>query len=372
MALEIPPYTRIPMIAGPTTLHPAVFESMRRDFGSGQHEADFLPFYAETAKALAVILNTGNDVVLMTGEAMLVLWGALKSCLAAGDRVLTIGTGVFGDGFADMAASFGCEVEKISLPYDSTIGNHGSLERIEEAVRRFKPRMITAVHCETPSGTLNPLAGLGEIKKRLAVPLLCVDAVSSAGGAPVDADAWNADLVLVGSQKCLSAPPSMSIVAVSPAAWERMAEVNYQGYDAILPFKTIYRDGRCPYTPYWHGVAVLNTAAGVILKEGLDAAHARHARVAAQCREGLARLGISLFPRPEAVCSPTVTAAMIPKGFSWPDWRNALRQRGLAVSGSFGPMNGKVFRLGHMGVQACETLMGNALAAIEDLLKKNR
>ena len=363
-----PMYTPIPMVPGPVTLHPDVVAALARDYGSGQIEPDFLPFYAETADAFRTLMNTRHDVVFMTGEGMLALWAALKSCLKPGDTVLSIGTGVFGDGIADMAASFGCKAVKISLPYDSTIGNGDSLARIEQAIKKTKPVMLTAVHCETPSGTLNPLADLGEMKKRLGVPLFYVDAVASLGGAPVAMDSWNIDLLLAGSQKCLSAPPSMSILGVSPTAWEHMKNVGYEGYDAIVPFRTIFEDGRCPYTPNWHGIAALRAGAHALLNEGLENTFSRHSIVAERCREGLTRLGIRLFPKPDAVNAPTVTAAYIPEAFTWPQWRQALRNRGLVAAGSFGPMANKVFRLGHMGTQANTTLMNQALDAIRDAL----
>ena len=362
-------YAPIPMAAGPVTLHPGIVEVMAKDYGSGQIEPDFLPFYKKTTDKLARLMRTDDDVVLMTGEGMLALWGTLKSCLKSGDAVLAVGTGVFGDGMADMAESLGCAVTRLSLPYDSTVGCGDSLERIEEAIRTSRPVMITAVHCETPSGTLNPLKELGELKKRHAVPLFCVDAVASLGGAHIDAKAWNIDIVMGGSQKCLSAPPSMSIVSVSPVAWEIMEKVNYQGYDAILPFRSIYADGRCPYTPYWHGVAALHAAADAILEEGMEAVFARHDRVAGECREGLEQLGVTIFPRKDAVSAPTVTAALVPEQYDWAEWRQALRERGLVVSGSFGPMSGKVFRLGHMGMQADSGLVRNALAAVADALR---
>ena len=361
-------YAPIPMLPGPTTLHPAVLKAMGQDYSSGQVDENFLPFYAQTGKGLASLMGTANDVVLMTGEGMLALWAGLKSCLRPGDAVVSVGTGVFGDGIGEMAASFGCKVESVSLPYSSTIGMGDSLQRIEDAIRRTKPVMITAVHCETPSGTLNPLAALGEMKKRLGVPLLYVDAVSSLGGAPIEVDAWNIDLLLGGSQKCLSAPPSMSIIAVSPAAWARMEQVNYQGYDAILPFRTVQTDGRCPYTPYWHGVAALEASLEAIKKEGVAAVFARHEAVARQCRDGLRKLGLKLFTEPEAINAPTVTAVLVPEKFAWKDWQKALKKRGLIVTGSFGPMAGKVFRLGHMGTQADARLMTGALEAIADAL----
>ena len=127
-------------------------------------------------------------------------------------------------------------------------------------------------------------------------------------------------------------------------------------------------DGRCPYTPNWHGVAALYAGTQAIFKEGMDAAFARHEAVAAQCRAGLAELGIKLWTAPDAVNAPTVTAAMIPDGFTWPEWKEALRRHGLICTGSFGPMDGKVFRLGHMGTQAQPYLMEQALDAIAAFL----
>ena len=368
----VPMYARIPMVPGPVTLHPDVVAALAKDYGSGQIEPDFLPFYAKTADALRPLMGTKHDVVLMTGEGMLALWAGLKSCLKPGETVLSVGTGVFGDGMADMAASFGCAVHKVSLPYDTTIGCGDSLEVIEAAIRRTKPAMITAVHCETPSGTLNPLAELGALKKRLDVPLFFVDAVASMGGAPVCMDDWNIDLLLVGSQKCLAAPPSMSILGVSPAAWDKAGLVTYEGYDALLPFRTIFEDGRCPYTPNWHGIAAIHAGARAILDEGMERAFARHEAVALQCRKGLVDLGLTLFTQPDAVNAPMVTAALVPNGFTWPEWRQALRNRGLIVAGSFGPMANKVFRLGHMGTQANMALVRQALDAIRDALAKGK
>ena len=242
--------------------------------------------------------------------------------------------------------------------------------RKDDALRRLKPVVLTAVHCETPSGTLNPLEGLGRLKQERGVPLFIVDAVASLGGAPVSTDAWNVDILLGGSQKCFACPPDMSILAVSDAAWERMVEVNYQGYEALLPFHQADQDPmRFPYTPNWPGVAALHASTEALLKEGPVHVFARHEAVAAQCRHGLADLNIPLWTAPDAVNSPTVTAARVPVGFTWPEWKAALAAHGLVVGGSLGPMNGKVFRLGHMGTQADAHRMASALAVMEEVLK---
>lgn len=356
-------YIPLPMIPGPVTVPDDVLAAMACDYGSGQIEADFLQLYHNTGRNLAKLMGSQNDVVLMTGEGMLALWSGLKSCLAPGQRVLSLSTGVFGEGIGHMAASMGCEVRWLNYGFDESIHD---FDRVADAVRDFRPHMITAVHCETPSGTFNPIAEIGEIKRLYHVPLLYVDAVASLGGAPVEADAWSVDLLLGGSQKCLSAPPSMSIMGVSENAWEIAHSIGYQGYDALSPWQTVQQDKRCPYTPYWHGVAALYAATQRIFAEGMEAVFARHTNVAALCRQNLAALGIELWNKPESLSATTVTAARIPDGIDWPTWREALHQRGLAISGSFGPMAGKVFRLGHMGTQAESVLINKSYQAIAD------
>lgn len=359
-------YTAIPMVPGPVTVPDDVLAAMAQDYGSGQIEADFLQLYHTTGRQLARLMGTNNDVVLMTGEGMLALWSGLKSCLAPKQRVLSISTGVFGEGIGHMAASMGCDVRWVSYGFDESIHD---FDRIADVARTFKPDMITAVHCETPSGTFNPIAEIGDIKRQYNVPLLYVDAVASLGGAPVEVDAWGVDLLLGGSQKCLSVPPSMSILGVSPTAWDVARTINYQGYDALSPWQTVQDDGRCPYTPYWHGVAALHTATERIFTEGMDAVFARHERVAAACRNALAQMGIALWNKPESLAASTVTAARIPHGMDWPTWRDALRQQGLVVAGSFGPMAGKVFRLGHMGTQADLALVQQACNTVNYIKK---
>lgn len=357
-------YTALPMVAGPVTVPDKVLAAMACDYGSGQIEADFLQLYHNTGRNLAKLMGTQNDVVLMTGEGMLALWSGLKSCLSSGQRVLCLSTGVFGEGIGHMAASLGCEVRWINYGFDESIHD---FDRVADAVRDFRPHMITAVHCETPSGTFNPIAEIGEIKRRYQVPLLYVDAVASLGGAPVEADAWSVDLLLSGSQKCLSAPPSMSILGVSETAWDIANSIGYQGYDALSPWKTVQDDKRCPYTPYWHGVAALHAATLRIFAEGTKAVFARHQEVAALCRQNLAAMGIELWNKAESLSASTVTAARIPDGIDWTTWRKALREQGLAVSGSFGPMAGKVFRLGHMGTQADAVLINKSCQTISEI-----
>jgi len=351
----------IPMVPGPVMVPEAIRQVYMEPYGSGDLETEFFELYTRTQRRLKSIFASRDDIVIMSGEGMLALWSALKSCLVPGDRVLAVATGVFGYGIGEMAQSLGADVKTVGFSYDETIND---MARIEAAIAEFRPRMITAVHCETPSGTLNPLEELGRLKNAYRVPLFYVDTVAGAGGVMVLADDWHIDLCLGGSQKCLSAPPDMSFLSVSPKAWEIVDAVGYVGYDALKPFRQAVKDRFFPYTPSWQGVAALHAAAGLLLDEGLENSFRRHDAVARYCRRRLVEMGVELFPAPGAIQSPTVTAAKVPSGFTWETWDRRLREAGLVVAGSYGPLADKVFRLGHMGVQADMTLVKRALDVI--------
>jgi len=117
-------------------------------------------------------------------------------------------------------------------------------------------------------------------------------------------------------------------------------------------------------------VAALNAAAGMILDEGLNAVFARHDQVAGYMRQQLQTLGYELFPDPSAIPSPTVSAVLIPENQTWVEFDAELRKSGLVVGGSYGPLAGKVFRLGHMGSQANMSLAHQALDVLESVRKK--
>ena len=227
------------------------------------------------------------------------------------------------------------------------------------------------VQNETPSGTMNPVAEIGALKEKYAVPLLYVDAVSGLGGSVVKTDEWHIDLCLGASQKCLSAPASMSFLSVSDRAWEIIEEVGYVGYDALLPFRTAVKNAYFPYTPYWQGTAQLNKACELILEEGLGKVIARHQKVAGYCRERIVKMGLKLYPAMDAVPSPTVTAVYVPHRVWCSTLDTRLRAEGLVVGGNYGCLAGEVFRIGHMGTQANLNLVKEAMDILEGVIRGN-
>jgi aspartate aminotransferase-like enzyme len=367
------------LVPGPVCPTAATLATYGQWFGSPDLHHGFLVLYQATEKLWQDILRTQNSVLMMTGEAMLGLWGALKSTLRANDKVLAIANGIFGAGIAEMARAIGAQVQVIDLPYDVAVGcgcgyEHEQervqvLQRIEQAIKSFAPKMITMVHCETPSGILNSLAEVGELKRQYGVPLFCVDAVSSIGGALLDVDQWGIDLCLGGGQKAPSIFPDMTFVAVSEAAWEIIEQVNYVGYDAFKPFRYAVRDQYFPYTPHWNGVAALHGAAMHLLQEGVEQVYQRHQRAAALCCNAIDKMGLMLYPKAIAYSSPTVTAIKVPEQrISWRELDQRLRARGVLLGGSYGALAGKVFRVGHMGTQADISLIERSMQILAEVL----
>lgn len=362
--MEIYPLSMVP---GPVSVPQEILAAGKVNYGSADIEKEYIQLYKATEKSLQKIMQTRNSVVIQTGEGMLALWSALKSTLQPGDKVLAISTGLFGYGIGEMAESIGCDVRILGFGFDESVTD---FEIVEKAIKEFAPKMITIVQNETPSGTVNSIKEIGELKEKYGVPLLYVDAVSGLGGSVVKTDEWHIDLCLGASQKCLSAPASMSFLSVSEKAWQIVEEISYVGYEALLPFREAVANRYFPYTPYWQGTAQLYTASQLILKEGLTKVIARHDSVASYCREKSFEIGLKLFPAIDATPSPTVTALYVPKKMTWKKFDTALREKGLVVGGNFGCLAGEVFRIGHMGSQADKKMVESTMEIISSVLKR--
>lgn len=354
----------IALVPGPTRVPEVVRRAYLTDYGSADMESEFFDLYLATQDRLRRILKTENQIAVMTGEGMVALWSALKSCLRPGDRVLALGNGPFGVGIGHMAEGITGEARIVRFDFDAPM----DLAVVEAAIAEYRPKMVTAVHCDTPVGNLNPVAEIGALVRRYDVPLFYVDTVSAAAGAPLEVDAWNIDLALVGTQKCLSAVPDLAMVAVSPRAWDIVHHVKYAGYDALAPWDGFIERRYTPYTPSWHATAALRVACDLILDEGVDNVIARHAQVAEVVRRRLRGMGLRLYPRSDDFASPTVTAVHVPDGLTWEALDRQLRERGVVMGGSWDELSGHVFRIGHMGSQADLGLVTAGLDSLAQVL----
>ncbi len=355
---------KIPLVPGPVSVPQKYREAYLTDYGSSDLEKDFYDLLEENQRLLQTILRTKNSVTIQSGEAMLVLWGALKSTVKSGDKVLALSNGLFGHGLGEMAEASGAVVEYI----EAADGEFVDIEVLRSRIAVFKPDIVTAVHCETPSGLLNPIEEVAPVVRESGA-LFCVDFVASAGGADVRVDDWGIDLGLLGSQKCLSLLPDLSVMTVSDRAWKAAERVNYAGYDAVLPWRSAVQKREMPCTHNWHANAAMNLSLKALLEEGLENSFKRHSEAADHCRSRVKKMGLEFYAKNEKLASPTVTAIKIPQGWTWEELDRALRLRGMVVGGSYGSLAGKVFRIGHMGTQADIGLVRSGMDILESVLQ---
>lgn len=358
-----------PLIPGPTSVPEYVRSQYLINYGSADLEDEYFELYAKTSQNIQKFLNANNtSVVIMSGEGMVALWGAMKSVLRPGDKVLSVSSGLFGDGFAEMAECYGCSTKLIKC----LEGEEPNQNDVRQAANEFRPKLITAVHCETPSGLLNNVQAIGQIAKEVGA-LFLVDFVSSAGSTELNVDDWGIDLGLLGSQKCLSCLPDLGIITVSPKAWEAVRDVKYCGYDAMLPFEHALEKKTFPYTPNWHAMAALNTSLEHILNvEGLQNVFKRHQDVARYTREEVRKMGLKTYPLREELNAPSVTAVHVPDGWTWKELDAQLRQRKVFIGGTWGHLADKIFRIGHMGSQANMEIIQHALSALKEILETKK
>lgn len=353
-------------IPGPVSIPEEFRKAWNTDYASSDLEDEFFALYKSNQILTQKILRTKNDVVITSGEAMSILWAALKCTLKPSEKLLAVSSGLFGEGFADMAKSFGAEAEICAFGYDEV----PEAQKVYDAVKKYRPKVITAVHCETPSGTITKcLADIGSIAHEFDA-IFAVDFVSSAGGAELDVDSCKIDIGLLGSQKVLSITSSLSISTISPRAWDVIESVNYSGYEAYKPWRNVPENKYMPYTHDWQSVKALNLSLESIAHEGIENACARHERAAKLCRDMGREMGLKLFPKREEFCSPTVTAFYVPEKYenNWNKFDAELRSHGLAVGGNYGPLAGRVFRVGHMGSQAKNELVEKGMDIIKQVL----
>ncbi|KAL3672662.1 hypothetical protein V7S43_001957 [Phytophthora oleae] len=359
------------LIPGPSQMLPNVLQALGTACGSSDLDPAFWDDYLALERNLQEFLHADScSVAIQSGEAMLALWGALKSTLKPGDVVVCAANGLFGEGFADMAKALGADVRVVKGDWRKTI----DIQALNDEIRRSNPKLVTAVHCETPSGLLNNLEGVGEtVANETTDGLFLVDFVSSAGGAPLNVDKWKIDLGLLGPHKALSGPPALAFTTVSEKAWKRINDVKYVGYDALQPFyRAALQEPRLlPYTHNWQAIRAALVACNNIKEEGgIEAVIRRHAEVSAFARLGVQEtLGLKIYGD-ESAASPTVTAIELPEGCNWDKLQEELRAQKLLVGGSYGPLKGKVLRLGHMGSQADKDVVAKAIKIIGAALEK--
>lgn len=356
------------MTPGPTRVRENVRLARSMETTNPDLDLVFYDFYKDTCGLISHVLNTKNPTYILSGEGILGLEAACASLTEPGDRVLVIDNGVFGRGFADFVRIYGGEPVLYTSDYQEEI-DATALQRYLEEDHAFK--YATVVHCDTPSGRLNPIQKICPLLKQYGI-LTVVDAVASMFGEVIYADEWQLDLVCGGSQKALSAPIGLTFVTVSEDAKQAMHTRKSpvaSFYANLLNFETYYEDKWFPYTMPVSDIYGLFFALKNVAEE--DDIYKRHQENAVYVRQTIRDAGYQIYGN--SGFSNTVTALVVPEGMTAQEILTGVAdEAGIMLAGSFDVFAGKLIRIGHMGEQSDHLDLKLTLDALLKVLSKSK
>ncbi len=380
---DLNPAPRLLMGPGPINADPRVLRAMSAQL-LGQFDPQFRRFMRETMALYRAFFETHNDwTLVLDGTARAAIEMVMMSAVQPGDKVLVCSFGRFGQLLDEIAQRCGANVQVIQAPWGTVF----DLAQIETAIQAFSPTLVAICQGDTSTTMLQPLAGLGELCHRYGA-LLQVDATASCGGTPLPVDAWAIDAVTAGLQKCLAGPSGAAPISLSTA----MAQLIYRRRHIEAGLRTAdYVPGAGPriasnymdlamVMDYW-GDAGLNhhteattmlygarECARIFVQEGLTNVYARHAAASRAMVAGVQGMNLQVYGD-VAHKMPNVTGVVIPAGINGDKLRAALlNDFNIEIGTSFGPLHGKVWRIGAMGYNARPDCVLSTLAALEVVL----
>jgi aspartate aminotransferase-like enzyme len=327
----------------------------------GHRSAGFRAFYNNLASRLPAVLRTAGDALIATGSSTLIMESAVISTAAA--DVLNLTCGAFSERWHAITRSVGKAADRVSVPWGEAIDP----DAVRATLRRKRYDAVTLVHNETSTGAMNPLAEIARAIREESDAMILVDAVSSLGGAPVEADAWGLDVVLAGTQKALALPPGLTVFTLSDRAALRAAKVERRGfYTDLLRYRDKHREGGAITTPAIPLFYALERQVDRILAEGMEARWQRHERLYRQTAAWAATRGCT-YAAAAGAHSHTVSCLRPPQGVDPQALVKQLLARGWTIGGGYGDWKPSTFRIGHMG-EVRESDLTELLAQIDDVL----
>lgn len=383
---EINPSPRMLMCPGPVEADPRVLRAMSAPI-LGQFDPEFTALMTETMEMARAVFQTQNEQTYIVDTTSR---GGLEALLTAavcpGDKVLIPAFGRFGYLLKEILQRAGAEITLLEREWGTVF----TPEEIEEALKKDTYKAVAFIHGETSTSMMQPLDEIGKICKRYDA-LLLVDTVATLGGAEVKVDDWLIDGCVSGTQKCISAPAGSSLITYNKAI-EKIADARkhvelgirtLEDQDGVLPgISSNYLD-IAQLKDYWsprrlnhHTEATsmqyaVHEALRLVLTEGLEARFARHKLNDKALIAGLQAMGLKIFGDVEHKM-PVVTAICIPEGADGKLIRGQLlNDFGIEIATSFGPLDGKVFRIGNMGYSSQKRNILLLLGALEAVLLQN-
>lgn len=353
-------------IPGPVSCYPEIMSALTGDM-INHRGPEFKEMLYSATERLKKVFCTSNDLYILTASGTGALEASIVNVLSPGDRVLACIGGHFALRWSEMAEAHGAIVTRLEFEWGKPV----EPEAVRASLRKDPSiKAVMLVHNESSTAVTNDVASIAKVVKGEFGKLLIVDAVSSLGCIPLETDAWGCDLVTTASQKGLLLPPGLSFISVSPMAWQAYNSARMPRYYFDLGLAKSYYDiGQTPFTPSLPLFYALKVALDRLLEDGLEAVFTRHAVLAQRARQGLRGLGLALLAD-DLCASNAVTAVKIPEGVEFGPLQNVLRKEyNVIVAGGLGKLNGKVFRIGHMGA-ADEAEIDDCVRAIGAALPK--
>ena len=382
---QINPPHRLLMGPGPINADPRVLRAMSSQL-IGQYDPVMTGYMNEVMELYRGVFRTRNRwTMLVDGTSRAGIEAILVSAIRPGDKVLVPVFGRFGHLLCEIARRCRAEVHTIEAPW----GEVFSADQIEDAIKRVKPRLLLTVQGDTSTTMLQPLEHLGEICRRHGA-LFYTDATASLGGNALDADAWGLDAGSAGLQKCLGGPSGSSPVTLSEAmvAAVRARKCVEQGIrtdahedgDEEMIWSNYFDLGMV--MDYWgperlnhhtEATSMLFAArecARIMLEEGMDNLIARHELHGRAMLNGIQGMGLEAFGD-IANKMNNVLGVVIPAGVPGEEVRRRLLEDfNIEIGTSFGPLAGKIWRIGTMGYNARKDCVLQTLTALEAVLNR--
>ncbi|ARU95042.1 pyridoxal-phosphate-dependent aminotransferase family protein [Tatumella citrea] len=379
------PPQRLLMGPGPINAYPQVLRAMSSQL-LGQYDPAMTGYMNEVMALYRGVFCTQNQwTMLLNGTSRAGIEAILISAIKPGDKVLVPVFGRFGHLLCEIAHRCRAEVHTIEVPW----GEVFTADQIEDAIRQIRPRMLLTVQGDTSTTMLQPLNELGAICRKYDV-LFYTDATASLGGNVLETDAWGLDAVSAGMQKCLGGPSGTSPVTLSPAmeavirqrkrVEQGIRTADHQDGDEEMIYSNYFDLGMI--MDYW-GPERLNhhteatsalfaarECAQIILKEGVEAGIARHKLHGDAMLKGIQAMGLQVFGDISHKMN-NVLGVIIPQQVNGDQVRSMmLNDFGIEIGTSFGPLHGKVWRIGTMGYNARKQCVLQTLTALEAVLNQ--
>lgn len=334
------------MIPGPSPVVRSIQDQMAREtiaFGDPAFTKDF----RELLDDLKAMMECSGEVFVVAGSGTMAMEMAVANSTKAGDNILIVSHGFFGDRFIDLCTRKGLNVDVISSEWGKTV----PVEDIRAKLASKPYAAITVTHVDTATGACAPVAEIGEMMKEFPDTIYIVDGVCASAGIEESLERMNIDILFTGSQKAFGVAPGLMMLWANPKALQRRKDLGtipeyYIDFEKWIP---IMQDTSKYFaTPAVNMVWALKESVNLIKKEGLENRYARHRAYADLFQAALEELGFRVLAD-KSCRAATLSNLVYPDGVDDAKFRALLAEEGIQVAGGLGPYAGKMFRLGHMG-----------------------